>query len=222
MNHGGTEDTEWNDCGRLRVVIPSPLRALSASVVKTPRWGVALLTVALALAGCRKGMVDQPRLKPLAESRFFADGSGARVPPAHTVARGQLRDDDAFHTGLIDGHLVAELPVPLSAELLARGRERFNIYCAVCHGRTGEADGMIVQRGFPKPPTLHETRLREAPIGHFFDVMTNGFGVMYPYAARVTPQDRWAIAAYIRALQLSQHATPEDADAADRKQLATP
>jgi mono/diheme cytochrome c family protein len=173
-------------------------------------------------AGCRKGMVDQPHLKPLAEETFFADGSGARVPPAHSVARGQLREDDAFFSGQIEGHLVAAIPVPVTRELVARGRQRFDIYCAVCHGRTGEADGMIVQRGFPKPPSFHDPRLRGAPVGHFFDVMTNGYGVMLPYAARVTPPDRWAIAAYIRALQFSQHATPADADTAGAQQLAKP
>jgi mono/diheme cytochrome c family protein len=181
-----------------------------------------LCALGLLGAGCRKGMVDQPHLKPLAEDHFFADGSGARVPPAHTVARGELREDAAFYTGQIDGHLVAAFPQPVTRELLARGRERFEIYCAVCHGRTGAADGMIVQRGFPKPPSLHEPRLRDAPIGHFFDVMTNGYGVMFSYASRVPPEDRWAVAAYIRALQLSQHATPADADAAGAKELAKP
>ena len=181
-----------------------------------------LCAFGLLVAGCRKGMVDQPRLKPLAEETFFADDSGARVPPAHTVARGQLQEDAAYFTGLIEGHLVATIPVPVTRELIERGRQRFDIYCAVCHGRTGEADGMIVQRGFPKPPSLHDLRMRDAPIGHFFDVMTNGYGVMFPYAARVPPPDRWAIAAYIRALQLSQHATPADADAAGTQQLAKP
>ena len=141
------------------------------------------------------------------------------IPPAHTVAQGQLHEDDAFFTGKIDGKLVPVLPKPVTREMLARGRERFDIYCAVCHGATGDGNGMIVQRGFPKPPSLHDRGLRDAPIGHFFDVMTNGYGVMYSYAARVTPDDRWAIAAYIRALQLSQHATPADADPAGAQQL---
>jgi mono/diheme cytochrome c family protein len=164
-------------------------------------------------------MIDQPRLEPLAEESFFVNGAGSRVPPAHTVPRGQLRADDAFFTGKIDGQLVATFPEPVTRELLARGRERFDIYCAVCHAATGDGNGMIVQRGFPKPPSLHDPRLRDAPIGHFFDVMTNGYGVMYSYASRVTPEDRWAIAAYIRALQLSQHATPADADSAGAQQL---
>ncbi len=159
-------------------------------------------------------MVDQHKVKPLAEQNFFADDRGSRVPPAHTVARGHLRADEQFYTGKIGDQLAATFPLPVNRELLDRGRQRFDIYCAVCHGATGEGDGMIVQRGFPQPPSLHEQRLRDAPPGHFFDVITNGYGVMYSYASRVSPEDRWAIAAYIRALQLSQHAVPNDADPA--------
>jgi cytochrome c553 len=159
-------------------------------------------------------MVDQQHLKPLAEENFFSNGAGSRVPPAHTVARGQLRDDEQFFTGKVGNDLAATIPMPVTREMLERGRERFDIYCAVCHGRTGDANGMIVQRGFPQPPSLHEQRLRDAPVGYFFDVMTNGYGVMYPYASRVTPADRWAIVAYIRALQLAQNATVKDADPA--------
>ena len=164
-------------------------------------------------------MVDQQKLKPLAEENFFADGRGSRLPPPHTIARGQLREDDQFYTGKVGDQLAATFPLPVTRQLLARGRERFEIYCAVCHGATGASDGMIVQRGFPQPPSLHEQRLCDAPPGHFFDVITNGYGVMYSYAARVSPEDRWAIAAYIRALQLSQHATLGDADADGAKQL---
>ncbi|MFL6528527.1 MAG: c-type cytochrome [Chthoniobacterales bacterium] len=185
------------------------------------KLAVVLLLVCFATAACRRGMVDQQHLKPLAEENFFRDGAGSRVPPPHTVARGQLRDDEQFFTGKIGKELAATMPMPVTRELLERGRERFDIYCAVCHGRTGEANGMIVQRGFPQPPSFHEQRLRDAPVGHFFDVMTNGYGVMYPYASRVTPEDRWAIVAYIRALQLSENATPADADANGAKQLET-
>lgn len=173
---------------------------------------LVLLAIALCATGCRRGMVDQQHLKPLAEENFFADGRASRMPPPHTVARGQLREDEQFYTGKIDEQLAATFPQPVTRQILARGRERFEIYCAVCHGRTGEGNGMIVQRGFPQPPSLHESRLRAAPVGHFFDVITNGYGVMYSYASRVGPEDRWAIAAYIRALQLSQHATSADAD----------
>jgi mono/diheme cytochrome c family protein len=159
-------------------------------------------------------MVDQQKIKPLAENGFFADERGSRAPPPHTVARGQLREDEQFFTGKIGNELAATLPMPVTHTMLERGRERFDIYCAVCHGPAGDGNGIIVQRGFPQPPSFHEQRLRDAPVGHFFDVMTNGYGVMYSYASRVTPEDRWAIAAYIRALQLSQHAAPADADPA--------
>jgi cytochrome c553 len=168
----------------------------------------------LCVTSCRKGMVDQQHLKPLAEDNFFADGRGSRVPPAHTVARGQLREDEQFFTGKIGPQLAGNFPMPVTRQLLGRGQERFNIYCAACHGPTGDGNGMIVQRGFPQPPSLHEPRLRDAPPGHFVDVMKNGYGVMYSYASRVAPEDRWAIAAYIRALQLSQNAAPADADPA--------
>ncbi len=194
--------------------MPKPARRMRA----LPRAAAALF-VLLCATSCRKGMVDQQHLKPLAEENFFADGRGSRVPPAHTVARGQLRADEQFYTGKIGAQLAATFPMPVTRELLVRGQERFNIYCAVCHGRTGEANGMIVQRGFPAPPSLHEQRLRDAPVGHFFDVMTHGYGVMYSYASRVAPEDRWAIAAYIRALQLSEHATPNDTGASGAQQL---
>jgi cytochrome c553 len=173
-----------------------------------------------ALAGCRQDMNDQERLDPLEASDFFPDGAASRPIPAGTVARGQLQEDTAFQTGhLTPTELVNELPMPLTAEVLQRGQERFNIYCSVCHGRTGEGTGMIVRRGFPQPPSFHTDRLREAPLGHFVQVITNGYGLMYSYASRVEPADRWAIAAYIRALQLSQHATLADAGSAPRKQL---
>lgn len=177
------------------------------------------LVLGLALTGCRKGMVDPPYLKPLAEDNFFSDGRGSRLPPPHTVARGQVRLDEQLYTGMAGQDLAATLPMPLTPQLLTRGRERFEIYCAVCHGRTGEGNGMIVQRGFPHPPSFHDLRLRNAPIGYFFYVITNGYGVMYSYASRVAPEDRWAIAAYLRALQLSENAAPSDADAAGAKQL---
>ncbi len=177
-------------------------------------FAALLVIVALYATSCRRGMVDTQHVKPLAENGFFADHRGSRMPPPHTVARGELRADEQFYTGTIGDQLAATFPMPATRELLARGQERFDIYCAVCHGRTGEGNGMIVQRGFPQPPSFHEQRLREAPPGHFVDVITNGYGVMYSYASRVAPANRWAIAAYIRALQLSQHAAPTDADPA--------
>ncbi len=188
-----------------------------------------LLPIALCLlaAGCRYDMQDQPRYKAYKHSDFFADGRASRNLPEGTVARGYLHDNKAFYTGKIDNpnlnaavetttdasgntlvssfpNDIDEFPVPVTKELIDRGQERFNIYCIVCHGPLGNGDGMIVRRGFPKPPTYHDDRLRNAPVGHFFDVITNGWGKMNSYAAQVAPADRWAIIAYIRALQLSQ------------------
>jgi mono/diheme cytochrome c family protein len=184
--------------------------------------GAGLGAAALFSAGCsEQDMVIQPKYKPLQPSTFFADGRSSRPVEPGTVARGQLQVHPAFDTGEVDGKLVGYVPLkgfdpneavePSSAraarrEALERGRERFNIYCSPCHGRTGEGNGMIVQRGFPKPPSFHEPRLREAPPGHFYKAITNGFGAMYSYASRISPADRWAIVTYVRALQLSQNA----------------
>jgi mono/diheme cytochrome c family protein len=179
-----------------------------------------LLSMAL-LAACGNNMRQQPKYTPLEPSSFFADGQSARPLPPDTVARGQLRTDEQRYTGKVNGTPVAELPYPVTKEILQRGQERFDVYCAVCHGRTGYGDGMIAQRGFPQPPSFHTDRLRDAPVGHFYDVITNGYGVMYSYAARVAPDDRWAIAAYIRALQLSQHASLDDVPPDERQKLET-
>ena len=173
----------------------------------------------LCVTACRRGMVDQQHLKPLAEETFLQERCGlARPAGAHGGAGTTPRGRAILHR---QNRQPArrDLPHASHAELLSRGQQRFDIYCAVCHSRTGDGNGMIVQRGFPQPPSLHEQRLRDAPPGHFFDVITNGYGVMYPYASRVSPEDRWAIAAYIRALQLSQHAAPSDAEPAGLKQL---
>jgi cytochrome c553 len=166
-------------------------------------------------------MFDQPKYEPLERSTFFADGLSARQPVPGTVARGQLRLDTHLYLGTIEGELADTLPtsIELDYELLKRGRERYDIFCAPCHDRTGGGNGMIVQRGLKQPPSMHEDRLREAPIGHFFDVMTNGFGVMYSYSSRIPEEDRWAIAAYIRALQFSQNAEFEQLPEADQRQL---
>ncbi len=168
-----------------------------------------LLTSACAAIGCRRAMFDQSRHKPLQGSSFFRDGMSARPLLAGTIPRGYLHTNEAFYNGLKGTNLIAELPMPLSRELLDRGRERYNIYCSVCHDLNGEGNGMIVQRGFPRPPSFHIERLRIAPVGHFYRVITYGYGVMYPYSARVPPEDRWAIVAYIRALQLSRNAPIE-------------
>ena len=173
----------------------------------------------LACTACRPDMSNQPKARPLTESDFFSNASNARALPPHTVARGDARENVAFYTGLTNGVYITRLPVKLTSELLARGRERFDAMCAECHDRTGSGNGMVVQRGFPQPPSYHVDRLRNAPIGHFYDVITNGYGVMYSYATRVEPADRWAIAAYIRALQLSHHATLSDVEPAEQSKL---
>jgi mono/diheme cytochrome c family protein len=180
--------------------------------------GLAVLSL-MAIAGCRVDMHIQPRDNPDSESNFFADGRGDRPQIPDTVARGHMRTDDLLYTGKIDGKDADQFPFPVTAEVLARGRQRFNIYCTPCHDYTGSGKGMIVQRGFPPPTSYHTDKLRNAPAGHFFDVITNGHGAMYSYAARVAPRDRWAIVAYIRALQLSQHASLDDVPADERQQL---
>ena len=179
---------------------------------------LAVLT-ALGETGCRQEMYDQPRANALSASDFVPDGAASQQLPPHSVARGELREDQVFYTGRVGETLVAVFPFEVTMPVLERGQQQFNIYCAVCHGRTGAGNGMIVQRGFPAPPSLHEQRLREAPPGHYYDVITNGFGVMYSYANRVQPADRWAITAYIRALQLSQHAALEQLPPAIRKEF---
>lgn len=179
--------------------------------------------LALALGACRRDMYNQPRYKTYAEDPFFKDGASARPLPPHTVAQGQANLDTEYFQGKTgDGKLLEAFPMPVTREMLERGKERFEIYCSVCHGRTGEGNGMIVQRGFPAPPSYHIDRLRNAPPGHFYDVITNGYGVMYSYASRVEPADRWAIAAYIRALQLSRHATLDDVPPEEKAKLQTP
>jgi len=170
----------------------------------------------LALAGCRQDMHDQPRFKPLAMSDFYADLRSARPPVEGAVARGQLHEDAYFYTGKIGNNPGDYLPFPATREVLERGQQRFNIYCAPCHSRLGDGNGMIVQRGFKQPPSYHIERLEKAPLGYFFDVMTNGFGAMPSYAAQIPERDRWAIVAYIRALQLSQHATQAEVPAGQK------
>ncbi len=164
-------------------------------------------------------MADQPRYGPLAPSSFFGDARSARPLVPGTVARGQLRDDELFYTGRLNGQLAGVFPFPVTSEVLKRGQERFNIFCAPCHDRTGSGNGMITQRGLRHPPSYHIDRLRQAPAGHFFDVITRGFGAMPDYADRISPRDRWAVIAYIRALQLSQNARLEDAPPEEQKKL---
>jgi len=158
-------------------------------------------------------MQNQPYQRPLQESDFYADKRSARPLVEGTVARGDQRADAYFYTGKIGKDDGNYMPFPVTSEVMARGQQRFNIYCSPCHGEAGDGNGMIVQRGLKRPPSYHNERLRKAPIGYFFDVMTNGFGAMLDYSQQVSPHDRWAIAAYIRALQLSQGATQADVPA---------
>lgn len=189
--------------------------------------GKELITAALLAAGmctllltaCQQKMADQPRHEPLSRSTFFSDGRGSRPLVEGTVARGQLRTDEHLYAGKERGKIVDSFPFPVTRAVLARGQERFNIFCSPCHDRVGNGQGMIVRRGYRAPPSYHTDRLRQAPVGHFFQVMTNGFGVMPDYAQQISPEDRWAIAAYIRALQLSQHATLADVPDAQRSGL---
>ena len=184
---------------------------------------VALLLAVVALAACRQDMHDAPRYEPLEASAFFTDGSSARMPVANTISRNPLTDtDELLYTGKINGTLANAFPMPITAAVLARGEERYNIFCAPCHGRTGKGDGMIVQRGMRQPPSFMEDRLRNAAAGYFFDVMTHGFGAMQDYAAQVPVLDRWAIVAYERALQFSQHAAIDDVPEPLRNALDRP
>jgi mono/diheme cytochrome c family protein len=176
----------------------------------------------LAFAGCRQDMHNQPKYRPLRASAFFRDGSSARPLVEGTVARGTLQEDETFFTGKVGGTPVTEMPFPVDEQVLDRGEERFNIYCTPCHDRTGSGRGMVVQRGYRQPPSFHDERLRAAPPGHFFDVMTNGFGAMPDYRAQIAPRDRWAVVAYIRALQLAQRASPSDIPGGDPTKLAKP
>ncbi|HVI10341.1 MAG TPA: cytochrome c [Candidatus Binatia bacterium] len=172
----------------------------------------ALLLVLIAVtAACRIDMHVQPRENPLSRSDFFPDQRSERPPVPGTMARGDLHADAYFYSGKANGVLGDAMPFPVTKEVLERGRERYNIYCAPCHSRLGDGNGFVPSRGFAKkPPSYHIPRLEKAPLGYFFDVMSNGFGIMPDYAAQITPEDRWKIVAYIRALQMSQNASRAD------------
>jgi hypothetical protein len=178
-----------------------------------------VLGLLVAAGGCRQDMQDQPKYAADAASSFFADGRADRPLVPGTVVHGSFHEDSAYYEGKKDDQPVVDLPVALSTPLLVRGQERYNIYCSPCHDRTGSGKGMIVKRGLRQPPSLHVDRLRAAPAGHFFDVITNGFGIMLSYRAQVPVEDRWAIVAYIRALQLSQNATLADVPGDQRAAL---
>lgn len=187
--------------------------------MRAGRLAVVAVASALFGLGCRQDMHDQPKYEPFEKSDFFADGRASRPLVAGTVARGSLRENAALYTGKSGTAFISEIPVPVTADLLRRGRTQFEAFCSPCHGRTGMGDGVIVQRGFKRPSSYHVDRLRAMPIGYFFDVMTNGYGAMSDYASQVAVEDRWAVAAYIRTLQLSQNAPVTDVPADRRKGL---
>jgi mono/diheme cytochrome c family protein len=215
-------------------------RKLKAPIRSAPALCVLLSAFSLLFAACRQDMQDQPRMKPFRSTSFFSNGLSSRPPVTGTVPRGFLRADKEFFTGkkqtaaatptaaapatTTGGQAtypddITEFPLDVTHDLVARGRERFEIFCSVCHGMTGNGDGMIVRRGFRRAASFHTDALRQAPVGHYFDAITNGWGAMPSYAAQIPPRDRWAIVAYIRALQLSntqtqQGATPAPAPAA--------
>lgn len=181
--------------------------------------GVVAALVLVGVAGCRQDMHDAPRYEAFEASTFFPDGRASRSAPVGTVARGWLRDDDALYSGRINGEFVDAFPFAIAHADLERGRERFNVYCTPCHGRLGDGNGMVVQRGLRQAASYHQDRLRDERVGYFFDVITNGFGAMQGYAEQIPVHDRWRIIAYIRALQLSQNAAVDDVPANRRGEL---
>ena len=181
-------------------------------------WGLVLLLL-YTTAGCRQDMHDQPKYEPLEASTFFPDGRASRPLVPGTVARGQLREDTHLYEGKIAGKPAETFPFPIDLKTLERGQQRYNIYCSPCHDRVGNGDGMVVRRGFRRPPSYHIERLRQSPPGYLYDVITNGFGAMQDYAAQIPVRDRWAIVAYVRALQLSQNARLNDVPETERQNL---
>ncbi|MCO5044009.1 MAG: cytochrome c [Verrucomicrobia bacterium] len=186
-------------------------------------FSIFVLGMALAGSGCelRKAMYDQPKLRPLQKSEFFSDERASRTLIEGTVARNQLHEDDHLYNGLVNGEHATTFPFPITREVLLRGQERFNIYCSPCHDRAGMGNGMIVQRGFKHPVSFHDPRLQSSPPGYFYNAIKNGFGQMPSYADQIHVNDRWAIIAYIRALQLSQNATLDDVPESERSSLDT-
>ncbi len=193
------------------------LRSEAPSRPARTRFAFVLLIA--VTAACSYNMSKQPRYNPYSQSGFFPDQRSVRPVVVGTVARGSFHPHDPFYTGRQNGQPVDPMPARPTLEMLRRGRERYDIYCSPCHGRVGDGEGMVVQRGFTRPPSYMIERLRQAPDGHFFEVITNGLGRMSSYANRVDPADRWAITAYIRALQLSQSATINDVPPEERQKL---
>ena len=189
--------------------------------IVTACWAPGILCLAVLLTGCRQDMQDQPKYIPLRPSTFFDDGRSERPLVEGTVARGHLDADTEFYTGKIDGKPVDAFPFAITREVLDRGQQRYNIYCSPCHDRLGTGFGMVVRRGYRRPPSFHIERLRKASVGYIYGVITEGFGAMPDYAAQIEPYDRWAIVAYERVLQFSQNASINDVPPAARAQLST-
>ncbi len=187
-----------------------------------PRKALLVVLLAFGAAACRQDMHDAPRYEAFESSAFFPDGRASRGAPIGTVARGWLRADEALYTGRVNGEFVAEFPFAIGHEEMARGRDRFNVYCTPCHGILGDGEGMVVQRGLRRAASYHQDRLRDERVGYFFDVITNGFGAMQGYAEQVPVRDRWMIVAYVRALQLSQYATMAEVPPDRRNDITNP
>jgi len=199
----------------LRQGVGSREEGVERRVLKLNQFAaMSAVAATLVLAGCRQDMQDQPKFFPQRGTDFYADGRSVRPQVENTVARNQLHEDGYFYTGLVNGKEGDGMPFPATMEVLERGQERYNVYCTPCHSRVGNGIGMIVQRGYSKAGSFHSARLEAAPLGHFFHVISNGYGSMPDYSAQIVPADRWAIVAYIRALQLSQKATQADVPAA--------
>ncbi len=180
---------------------------------------LAVAPALLILTACHRNMQEQPKFLPDQQNHDFPNEQVDRKPVEHTVPRGHVDDGSVFYTGQTGNVLATTFPMPVTLDLVKQGQEAFNINCSVCHGRDGYGEGIVVQRGFPQPPSFHSERLRNAPVGHFFQVITQGYGVMYPFGSRITPEDRWAIISYIRALQLSQNAKADQMELSDKTQL---
>jgi mono/diheme cytochrome c family protein len=181
---------------------------------------VPAVLIALSFCtACRQDMQDQPKYKPLGQNRFFPDGRNSRPIPANTIAVDELNDNDAYHVGMANGTFIDTIPVTVDAKLLNRGHDRFDIFCSPCHGRLGDGNGMVAQRGVRAPANFHTDRLRSVPPGYIFRVITSGYGGMGDYADQVPVDDRWAIVAYIRALQYSRNASVNDVPSDARSQI---
>jgi Cytochrome C oxidase, cbb3-type, subunit III len=213
---GETENRRMEESkNRMRIVLSQVVRRFSV----LPVFRLSVVLALTSTAGCRQDMHDQPKYEALEASDFFPDGRAARQLVPGTVARGQLKEDAHLYEGKVNGKPAETFPFPVTLQVLQRGQERYNIYCTPCHDRVGTGEGMVVRRGFRRPSSYHIDRLRQAPPGYFFDVITNGFGAMQDYSAQIPVRDRWAIVAFVRALQLSQNAALTDVPESEKQSL---